>query len=392
MGVGAGARRPGRRIRAGAFGLRRHRLWRALEPRPRGRRPAGRRSSQSGRGRCCCRSRSTSGSTSRSTTRSPARLDGRADSRPRAGLPVPCHHRLMTQQFARVPTDAGAVVREVRGFGGVPWAPPVPLSPPEPAAVRDRPRRPRPLVAHRARLPAGHRRDHDRGRRRRRRGRARPPRRAAPAAVLRPGGRQLPADVPARRGGGAGRRPAARRPVRPPRDAVARFPCQPAGRGARLAPVERRDARADDADPDDDEPAVVGHRPRRLGHHPVHAQPDAAVHRPAPRAGPDRRGDRLRAAAAAGQHAGPGHDRAEHDDRRGGAVGHPRREELRPRGLGARALRRRPAQRGRDRLAAGAVAGVVRGADGTPRASARWPGCCGTRATRSSMASSGSAR
>jgi ATP-binding cassette, subfamily B, bacterial MsbA len=28
----------------------------------------------------------------------------------------------MAQQFARVPTDAGAVVREVRGFGGVPWA------------------------------------------------------------------------------------------------------------------------------------------------------------------------------------------------------------------------------------------------------------------------------
>ncbi len=27
----------------------------------------------------------------------------------------------MTQQFARVPTDAGAVVREVRSFGGVPW-------------------------------------------------------------------------------------------------------------------------------------------------------------------------------------------------------------------------------------------------------------------------------
>ncbi|MGK2852276.1 MAG: ABC transporter ATP-binding protein [Candidatus Limnocylindrales bacterium] len=27
----------------------------------------------------------------------------------------------MSQQFARVPTDAGAVVREVRGFGGVPW-------------------------------------------------------------------------------------------------------------------------------------------------------------------------------------------------------------------------------------------------------------------------------
>ena len=28
----------------------------------------------------------------------------------------------MSQQFARLPTDAGAVVREVRGFGGVPWA------------------------------------------------------------------------------------------------------------------------------------------------------------------------------------------------------------------------------------------------------------------------------
>ncbi len=28
----------------------------------------------------------------------------------------------MTQQFARVPVDAGAVVREVRGLGGVPWA------------------------------------------------------------------------------------------------------------------------------------------------------------------------------------------------------------------------------------------------------------------------------
>ncbi len=27
----------------------------------------------------------------------------------------------MTQQFARMPTDAGAIVREVRGFGGVPW-------------------------------------------------------------------------------------------------------------------------------------------------------------------------------------------------------------------------------------------------------------------------------
>ena len=27
----------------------------------------------------------------------------------------------MTQQFARIPSDAGAVVQEVRGFGGVPW-------------------------------------------------------------------------------------------------------------------------------------------------------------------------------------------------------------------------------------------------------------------------------
>ncbi len=28
---------------------------------------------------------------------------------------------MVTQQFARIPSDAGAVVREVRGFGGVPW-------------------------------------------------------------------------------------------------------------------------------------------------------------------------------------------------------------------------------------------------------------------------------
>ena len=28
----------------------------------------------------------------------------------------------MTQQFARVPADAGEVVRQVRGFGGVPWS------------------------------------------------------------------------------------------------------------------------------------------------------------------------------------------------------------------------------------------------------------------------------
>ena len=43
--------------------------------------------------------------------------------------------------------------------------------------------------------------------------------------------------------------------------------------------------------------------------------------------------------------AGPGHHRAQHDDGRGGAVGDPRRQELRPRGLGARALRRGPAGR-----------------------------------------------
>jgi subfamily B ATP-binding cassette protein MsbA len=41
---------------------------------------------------------------------------------PLTGRPsAACHHRTMTQQFARLPTDAGAVVREVRGFGGVPW-------------------------------------------------------------------------------------------------------------------------------------------------------------------------------------------------------------------------------------------------------------------------------
>jgi len=28
----------------------------------------------------------------------------------------------MTQQFARVPTDAGDIVRQVRGLGGVPWS------------------------------------------------------------------------------------------------------------------------------------------------------------------------------------------------------------------------------------------------------------------------------
>ena len=106
--------------------------------------------------------------------------------------------------------------------------------------------------------------------------------------------------------------------------------------------------------------------------HPVHAQPDAAARRAAPGARADRGGDRLRPAAPAGQHGGPGHDRAEHDDRRGGAVGHPRRQELRARGLGARALRRGPAERRRDRLAARAVAGGVRRADGPARV--RGPG------------------
>ena len=53
-----------------------------------------------------------------------------------------------------------------------------------------------------------------------------------------------------------------------------------------------------------------------------------------------RRRDHLRPAAPARQHAGPGHDRAQHHDRGGGAVRHPGRQELRPRGLGARALRR----------------------------------------------------
>ena len=45
----------------------------------------------------------------------------------RAETRRPCHHRGMTQQFARVPADAGDVVRQVRGFGGVPWSPALPL-------------------------------------------------------------------------------------------------------------------------------------------------------------------------------------------------------------------------------------------------------------------------
>ncbi len=44
------------------------------------------------------------------------------------------------------------------------------------------------------------------------------------------------------------------------------------GRRARLATLERRDPRAHDADPDRHRPAVLDHRPGRLGDHPVHAQ------------------------------------------------------------------------------------------------------------------------
>ena len=40
---------------------------------------------------------------------------------PARGAPGACHDRRMTQQFARMPADAGEVVRQVRGIGGVPW-------------------------------------------------------------------------------------------------------------------------------------------------------------------------------------------------------------------------------------------------------------------------------
>ena len=249
--------------------------------------------------------------------------------------------------------------RRARGtrLRGRPVGAAVPLPATAVEAVLDRACRPRHLVGPRTRIPAGHRRHYDRGRRRRRQRRAGPPRRHPHRAVLSPGGRQLPPDVPPRSGGRAGRRSAPGRSVRAPRDAVTRLLRGAPGRRARVAPVERRDARAHDADPDDHQPAVVGHRPGRLDHHPVPAQPDAAAHRAAPGASADRGGDRLRAAAPACQHPGPGHHRAQHDDRRGGAVGHPRREELRARGVGARALRRRPAERRGDRLAPGHVAG-----------------------------------
>ncbi len=189
-----------------------------------------------------------------------------------------------------------------------------------------------------------------------------------------------------------GRGAAPGRPVRPARDAVARLPRRPPGRRARVAPVERRDAGPDDAHPDRHEPAVGGHRPGRLGDHPVHAQPDTAVHRPAPGAGPDRGGDRVRAAAPAGQHGGPGHDRPEHDDRRGGAVGHPGGQELRPRGLGARALRHGPPERRRDRLATRPVASVVRRADGSARVRGVGRSALVHRPPGHRRASSGSAR
>src|SRR4051812_9063368 len=85
------------------------------------------------------------------------------------------------------------------------------------------------------------------------------------------------------------------------------------------------------------------------------------------RACSDRGRVRVWAAAPAREHRRPGHDRAEHDHGRGGAVGHPRRQELRPRGLGARALRQRPAKRRGDRVAAGALACHVRCAHGPAR-------------------------
>ena len=273
----------------------------------------------------------------------------------------------MSQQFARIPTDAGAVVREVRGFGGVPWgrlfgylrphwrpfsialvglvvSSAVGLAFPliiagittEVVAGGDAAGLDGLIVA-------------------------------SCRAVPHAGNRWLPADVPAGRGGGAGGGPDLGRALRTAHHPVARLPCQPPRRRADLAPVERRDARAHDAHPDRHEPAVLGHRARGLGRDPVHAEPDAPARRPAARAGVDRRGDRLRSTPPTGQHAGPGHDRPQHDDRGGSAVGDPRREELRPRGLGARALRQGPPDSRRDWIAPRAVAGRIRRAAGLPR-------------------------
>ena len=56
----------------------------------------------------------------------------------------------------------------------------------------------------------------------------------------------------------------------------------------------------------------------------------------------------------------------QHHDRRGGAVRDPRGQELRARGLGARALRQGPADGRRDRIAPGALASGVRDPDGVP--------------------------
>ena len=244
---------------------------------------------------------------------------------------------------------------------------PVPLPAPAPRALLDRDRRPRRGIGRRAGLPARHRRHHEPGGRRRRPGRARPPHRRPRRALPRPGRRQLRPDLAARRRRRARRRPAPRRAVRAPRHALARLLRPAPRRRARLAAHERRDARAHDAHPDDHQPPVVGHRAGRLRRHPVRPEPDAPARRAAAGARPHRGGGGLRAAAPAREHAGPGHDRPQHDDRRGGAVRHPDRQELRPRGLGAPPLRRGPAGRRRRRVAAGPLAGRLRGPHGAPR-------------------------
>ena len=298
----------------------------------------------------------------------------------------------MTQQFARVPVDAGAVVREVRGFGGVPWA----------RLFRYlRPNIGRFSIALVGLVISSLI------------GLAFPLVIAGITTEVVAGGDAAGLDrlvvillvlfciqavgsfLQTYLLGVVGERVVAQlrgdlfgRLVTLSLDFHARTP----RRRARVAAVERRDARADDADPDRHEPAVGGHRAGRLDHHPVHPQPHAAVHRAVARARPDRGRHRVRQAAPAGQHPGPGHHRAEHDDGRGGAVRDPRGQELRPRGLGARALRRGPPDGRRDRLAAGAVAGDVRRADGVARLRRARRGCSGTPATRSSTASSGSAR
>ena len=187
-------------------------------------------------------------------------------------------------------------------------------------------------------------------------------RRAVPRPVA---GRLRPVLLPGR-GGGADRRPAAGRAVRAPRDALAGLPRPQPGRRARVAPVERRDPRPHHAHPDDDAAAVVAHRARRLGGHPVPAQPDAAARGPAPRAGADRRRHRLRAAAPARQHRGPGRDRPQHRHGGGGPGRDPRGQELRPRGLRGGSATARTWPGSWPRAAPRAVAGGVRGADGLP--------------------------